>query len=170
MPRGSGWRVRGEGGRAGLGPYLGFLAYHRHGSHVLQTLLALLCDGGVADADEDDEEEEEDETDASPLAAALALANALELETAPAAACADATASHACRAAFCALAGAPVLAEPRARRNDRHAHSVDIPSGNCLRDVRWPWSTAIQRRKNQSKTALVSPIEVDARRSTTRSA
>ena len=25
----------------GLGPYAGFLAYHRHGSHVLQTLLAL---------------------------------------------------------------------------------------------------------------------------------
>ena len=52
-----------------LAPFCGFLVYHRHGSHVLQTLLALLCNRGRGDGsrggeeDDDDEGDDEDEDD-----------------------------------------------------------------------------------------------------------
>ena len=115
-----------------LAPYVGFLVYHRHGSHVQQTLLALLCNRAEETNEEDEEEEEDDDDEADEVgyragrvAARACAALKVEDGAAFAALACDANGSHVCRAWLCALAGAPVLAERRARRNERHSHSVD---------------------------------------------
>ena len=118
-----------------LAPYVGFLVYHRHGSHVEQTLLALLCNRGD-DVENDDDDDDDDEDDDEPVPAAgggraarVAIRAAAALGVGDgakfAALASDPNGSHVCRAWLCALAGAPVLAERRARRNERHSHSVD---------------------------------------------
>lgn len=121
-------------------PYARFLARHRHSSHVLETLLALLAkrsekegDGEAEDDLQDDVDEDEEMAKwpedlcicSRQSRAAILLWRALTAESQAKEVLEHWNASHVARAALWPLAGLPVVSERRSRRGEGHAHGID---------------------------------------------
>ena len=156
------------------GPYAGFLARHRHGSHVIQSLLAMATTRGEAQVEFDDDDDDNGD-DESALGVAARDAEDRGVRCAARflrdwgddwrSAVTDWNASHPLRAALWALVGLPVIIEGRGRRS-KHGHSIDDAVHRSNRDL-----IQLARQTKQSAKlgrtaftdAIVDPLLADVR-------